>query len=243
MPAGPIRNWSSSANGAWRRSRPTGSRTRMRWRRQSRRTGPESRSDCGPPRFEPRSVGGQWVWGGVVAAWWMDRQETRKRAEIDAKENERKLAAAQAEFDRDARKQQAEERVPRLMEQALALRRQCKFREAENLLNQAAALASNGLTPLLVDQVGLAKEDLEVVERLDDIRMKQSIRIIELGGKWTYDTAKAPAMYLAVFRQRGFDFEHDEPARLAAWVDGSRVKVELVAALDDWAVFEPDPTL
>src|SRR5262249_41731205 len=32
--------------------------------------------------------------GGVVAAWWMDRQETRKRAEIDAKENERKLAAA-----------------------------------------------------------------------------------------------------------------------------------------------------
>src|SRR5262249_35643791 len=174
--------------------------------------------------------------GGVVAAWWMDRQETRKRAEIDAKENERKLAAAQAEFDRDARKQQAEERVPRLMEQALALRRQCKFREAENLLNQAAALASNGLTPLLVDQVGLAKEDLEVVERLDDIRMKQSIRIIELGGKWTYDTAKAPAMYLAVFRQRGFDFEHDEPARLAAWGDGSRVKVELVAAVGDWAV-------
>src|SRR5262249_24855053 len=77
--------------------------------------------------------------GGVVAAWWMDRHETRKRAEIDAKEYERKLAAAQAEFDRDARKQQAEERVPRLMEQALALRRQCKFREAENLLNQAAA--------------------------------------------------------------------------------------------------------
>jgi tetratricopeptide (TPR) repeat protein len=58
-------------------------------------------------------------------------------------------------------------------------------------------------------------------------------------GKGQFDTAKAPREYRAAFLAHGFDLEKGDPAALAAQVNAAGpIKAHLVAALDDWAVFE-----
>jgi tetratricopeptide (TPR) repeat protein len=92
----------------------------------------------------------------------------------------------------------------------------------------------------LKPEVELAKADLEFVVTLDAIRMKRSTWILESGGQGHFDEASAPPAYKAEFLARGFDMNAESTATRIA---DSPLRAELVAALDDWAIFEADPAL
>ena len=77
------------------------------------------------------------------------------------------------------------------------------------------------------------------IVELDAIRMKRSNLVIESGNQVKHDAKAAPPAYLKAFRSRGFDLETGDPATLAAQVNSSPIRAELIAFLDDWAVIEP----
>jgi tetratricopeptide (TPR) repeat protein len=169
------------------------------------------------------------VAGGVAFAWWQDHQAAARRAEQAAFEREREIA-----------ERQTRTRVPELVRLAADLRAQAKFADAARALGQAAGLAEAGAADLL-PAVERARADLAFVRQLDEIRYRKWLWVTE-GGRGRFDRAGAPPAYRAAFAARGFDFAEpidDVAARLAA----SEVKAELVAALDDWAVHEPDRVL
>jgi serine/threonine-protein kinase len=83
----------------------------------------------------------------------------------------------------------------------------------------------------LPQQLEATRQYLDLVRRLDDIRLDRSVRV--QGGH--FDRGKADRDYKAAFRAAGLGTPDDDEAEAAARVAKSRVKDALVAALDDWA--------
>jgi tetratricopeptide (TPR) repeat protein len=162
------------------------------------------------------------------------RETERLRLEGDKERAERERAAAVA---------RARERVPELLAQATDQRRRYLFDQAARTLGSAAELAND--LPDLAAEVAQARADLALVVELDTIRDKKWVRVfrdrqLDEGGVLDhFDTASAPLAYQRVLADRGYD-PFGEPAAFAERVRASKVKGELVAALDDWAVYEKD---
>src|SRR5262245_14518078 len=76
-----------------------------------------------------------------------------------------------------------------------------------------------------------ARRERRLAERLDAIHLN---RAAVVGGR--FDVRRADREYAAAFREAGFGQVGDDPAAVAARVESSTVRDELVAALDDWAV-------
>jgi tRNA A-37 threonylcarbamoyl transferase component Bud32/tetratricopeptide (TPR) repeat protein len=197
------------------------------------------------------------VAGGVGFAWWRDEQATEREVErerADAKlarsetdrvreSGERKTTETRAEAGRQARERETRERVPALLGLATDLRKLYRFREAGEAIDQAAALAGGGLTPELVPAVGRARGDLAFVVELDEIRVRESIWVPAPATQKKADARSPWRKYRAAFAARGFDLASADPGQLAERVRASWAWEELVAALDDWAVIEPDAGL
>ncbi len=123
---------------------------------------------------------------------------------------------------------------------AADLRRRYRFREAAAVLAQAAESTPADGPADLTDALQASRADLALVIELDDIRTRRSVWIALDGGKGRFDDASAPQAYRAALLARGVDGAAADPASAAHRIQESRVKVELVAALDDWAGLEPD---
>jgi tetratricopeptide (TPR) repeat protein len=154
--------------------------------------------------------------GTGLFAWWQDRQA---------------IALAK---ERQFKERQARDGIDAALTLSVALRKQYRFREAADSLEQAAQLTD--WAPDLAARVDQEKADFAFVVRLDDIRMKRSTWIAEPGGKGDFDFAGAAKDYPEAFRSRGLDILGTDPDAVAAGVAGSPIRGELVAALDDWAV-------
>jgi tetratricopeptide (TPR) repeat protein len=111
--------------------------------------------------------------------------------------------------------------------------REWRFREAVDLLEQTAAGLSAFAPGEARAQLERALADVRLAQRLDAIRLGRPAR-----ARGRRDATTAPA-YRAAFAEYGLNCDGD-PAALGERLAGSPIRDALVAALDDWALEEPD---
>jgi tetratricopeptide (TPR) repeat protein len=177
--------------------------------------------------------------GVGAAAWWQDRESRRRERERAQIEQERR----EQQHRRDRQEQTVRTGVAGALALAGELRKQYRFGEAADVLAGADRQLEAGLADDLRPAVARCRADLEFARRLDQIRQQKSTWIPEPDGRGRFDTTAAPPAYRAAFRARGLDLVHGRPDDLAARVAASAIRGELVAALDDWSVYEPDDRL
>jgi superkiller protein 3 len=128
---------------------------------------------------------------------------------------------------------QAEDRrraVAAALEKADGLQRQARWAEARAVLEQAEGRLGEGGPEELRGRLERARRDLDLVARLDAIRLKRATLV-----EGWFDHAGADRDYAAAFREAGLGEVGQNPEDVAARVRASAVREELVTALDDWA--------
>jgi serine/threonine-protein kinase len=110
-----------------------------------------------------------------------------------------------------------------------------RWADARAALERAEARLGRGGPDDLRGRLRQARRDLDLVIRLDAIRLRRATR----GGLAFYQ-ARADRDYQEAFREAGLFGAHDSPEGVAAVVQASAVRGALVAALEDWAVCCPD---
>jgi serine/threonine-protein kinase len=146
----------------------------------------------------------------------------------------RQVAERQAEQARQA----AELRVgvEAGLDRAADLRQRARWPEARAVLEQLdSRLGPNGPADLRT-RVGQARADVALVDRLEAIRLK---RATVSEGK--FDDRSAQQDYPLAFREAGLGGPEEDAAAVAARIGQSAIRTQLVAALDDWAVADPEP--
>jgi tetratricopeptide (TPR) repeat protein len=166
-----------------------------------------------------------------VFAWYTDRQAFERQQKEQLAATEHRLKA-----------EQARQGVAAYLTLAAELRREHKFRVADTALVQAAALAESG-APELLGAVKQARDELAFVVQLDGIRFRKWQYVAVPGGKGAFNTTIAPPEYRKAFAAHALDLAQIPPAEAAKVITSSAVKAELIAAVDDWALYEPDRVL
>jgi Flp pilus assembly protein TadD len=151
--------------------------------------------------------------GGAGALAWQ-REQARREAE----------QARQAEQQRQT--------VQATLSEVLRLRSQGRWDSGRTLLRHAEEQLGEQAPQELRDQLAQARRQLELVARLDDIRL-QAATIVE--GK--LDTAGADREYATVFAETGLGTEGESAEVVAQRIRDSGIAGELVATLDAWSVF------
>jgi tetratricopeptide (TPR) repeat protein len=95
-------------------------------------------------------------------------------------------------------------------------------------------LGANGPADLR-QQVNQARHDLELVNRLDEIRLRESTWV---NGQFDYEGADRA--YAEEFARTGLGRKEESPSNVAVRIQGSSIARHLVAALDDWALATKD---
>ncbi|MBA4065819.1 MAG: hypothetical protein C0501_19290 [Isosphaera sp.] len=203
--------------------------------------------------------------GGLLAvaaigagAWYVQKQAADKgrsdaeaarlrteNVEVDAERARQELLARQrAERARDG-VEDALARLPGLYGGAL-------WEEAAARVDGADALLGRDGDLLLRERVAAARRTTAFLARLDRIRLGKEavrskaapadpLRLDEVALETRPDRAGAAAEYAAAFREHGLDVPAGVPVAVAWRVKDSPVRGHLLAALDDWALTEPDP--
>ncbi len=168
---------------------------------------------------------------GLAFAWWQNVQANRRSRDELLLVQERAFKA-----------EQTRQGVAANLSLASNLRRQYRYKDAETALAQAAELAKGAEE--LAPAVWQAQVELAFVVQLDDIRYRKWLWV--MGGEGTpgtFNTAIAAPEYHRAFSTQNLDLKVLPPAMAAARIATSGVKAEVVAALDDWALNEPDTGL
>jgi eukaryotic-like serine/threonine-protein kinase len=120
--------------------------------------------------------------------------------------------------------------------QAVSLRRQFHFHEAQAFLDQARRLVEPAGPDELRRRVDQAQAQLDLVAELDTARLRTATPV-----KGKFEPAGAEPLYEEAFVKAGLGRPGDDSEAVAARVGDSTVRAELVAALDDWAWITQDP--
>ena len=175
--------------------------------------------------------------GGAFAWYSADRKATEAQLEGDKKASDTR-ANTEAEF----KEKQARQGIDANLTLAANLRKVYNFAEADRLLVQALEFAKSG-APDRVAEVERAREGLAFVRKLDGIRFRKWLFLAEAEGKGKFNTQIASPEYRAAFAEFGLDLTALAPTDAAAHIGASAVKADLVAAVDDWALYEPNNVL
>jgi serine/threonine-protein kinase len=134
--------------------------------------------------------------------------------------------------------QQAERRhaVEADLAQVAGLQERERWAEAGAVLERAEARLGEGGSGELRRRLGLARHDLDLAVRLDNVRLSRVSRV-----EGELNSEQADRDYEEAFSEAGLGKVYDDPDGVAARVRGSAVRGALVAALDDWAVCVTDP--
>ncbi len=135
------------------------------------------------------------------AAWWLDRQRAEQRRGVES-----------------------------ALEEVARLQGQGRWSEARAVLGQAKDRLGEGGPRDLREKLAQGECNLDLVARLDDIRLKRAT-LVEIG----LHSAYADREYEEAFREAGMEEVGGDTDKAAAWVSHSGVRGALVAALDDWA--------
>jgi tetratricopeptide (TPR) repeat protein/tRNA A-37 threonylcarbamoyl transferase component Bud32 len=124
----------------------------------------------------------------------------------------------------------AEQAVEQTVREATRLQEQGQWPEALSVVKRAeGALASGLVNEKLQESVRDLRADLEMVARLEDVRLQTT-------ADGDMDYAQADSAYAQAFQEFGIDVARLDPREAAERIQRTRVRVELAAALDDWAV-------
>jgi serine/threonine protein kinase/Flp pilus assembly protein TadD len=146
---------------------------------------------------------------------------------------ERQRAERRAEQARQ--EAQLRQGVEAALAEVVRLQGQARWGEARAVLSQAASRLGEEGPEDLRARVERARGDLDLVARLDDIRLSKATWF-----QGHFDFEGVDRTYAAVFAEAGLAKEGDDPAEAAGRVQVSAVRGSLVGALDDWAAFTPD---
>jgi serine/threonine-protein kinase len=141
----------------------------------------------------------------------------------------------QHELDRlEAARRQAElgDAVVSALDKVADLRQQARWGEARAVLEQVRQQLGPAGAEDLRRQVAQAEAELVLVDQLDAARLKGSV--------WMgsgFDNASAVREYTAAFRDAGLGDETEAAEIVAQRIRESAVREQLVAALDDWAMW------
>jgi serine/threonine-protein kinase len=144
-------------------------------------------------------------------------------------------ARAERKAEATQRDKELRNEVATSVAQAASLRKGYHFGEARELLEQARQRLESAGPDDLRRLVEWGRADLDLAERLDDIRIQGSAPI-----EGRYDPSWVEPRYGSVFAETGLGSVGDDIEVVAARVRGSAVREEIVAALDDWASITPD---
>jgi serine/threonine-protein kinase len=139
---------------------------------------------------------------GGVGAWWLAQQRAEQRQAV---------AAALAEVGR--------------------LQNAARWAEARAVLEQARQRLGEGGPHDLRQQLDRAHAGLDLVARLDTIKLKKATLVDA-----RFDFAGADREYEEAFREAGMVAVGGDAAAAAEWVAGTGVREAVLAALDDWAL-------
>jgi serine/threonine-protein kinase len=134
--------------------------------------------------------------------------------------------------------QRAEQRraVHEDLEQVATLLQAWRLPEAETAMGRAEGRVAGGGPADLLRRVHQVRKDLTLVDALDRIRLAAATLV-----EGRFDYASADQDYARLFREQGLAAEGEDPAAVAARVQGSAVRAQVVAALDHWATQTGDP--
>jgi serine/threonine-protein kinase len=121
------------------------------------------------------------------------------------------------------------------LKEAADLRDSARWEEARAVLDRAGGRLGWTGPNDLVRRLAQARRDLELVRRLNAIRLKRVTR-----GELAFYKAQADRAYAAAFQEAGLGRVASPPQRMAALINASAVREALVAALLDWAVCAAD---
>ena len=185
------------------------------------------------------------VLAGLIGfgAWWREKAAT----EATRIEGERKTEQAVAAAKQQATDERVRGNADEAVKLATDLRKRYRYGEAKSTLENALALIPADGPEDAREKLRRAADDLAFVVELDAIRMKRSTWIGKLStdpgrpNQGIIEIVSTPPAYRAAFLARRLDVVGGHPAAVAEGIRASVVKDDLVAALDDWSVFEPDP--
>ena len=137
--------------------------------------------------------------------------------------------------DRAARRVVLEREGAKALEEAETWRARDNLPEALAAVRRAEALLSTGgVGEELRRRARRWRTDLDMVERLEEIRLQQA----DLEGDRFQYTQTGPA-YAAAFRDYGVDVAAGDVAAQAGRIRDSAIREQLAAALDDWSWVKP----
>jgi serine/threonine-protein kinase len=116
------------------------------------------------------------------------------------------------------------------LKEAAGRRDRARWAEGRAALERAEARLGEAGSDDLRRRIAQARHNLDLVMRLDKIRLKRVTR-----GELAFYKEQANKAYAEVFQKEGLGKVYDPPASVAAAVQASAVRGALVAALDDWA--------
>ena len=112
-----------------------------------------------------------------------------------------------------------------------SLQQRARWAEARAALGRAETWYQGGGPGDLRERIAVARLDLDLVIRLDAIRLERVTR-----GELAFYKRKANRDYLRTLESAGLGTSHDPPARVAALINASPVRGALVDAVCDWAL-------
>jgi serine/threonine-protein kinase len=117
-----------------------------------------------------------------------------------------------------------------------ALEKSARWTEAQAVLDRAAVRLGGGGSADLRRQLDQAQRDLDLVIRLDSLRLRRAT-----SGELLFYKAQADLGYQAAFENAGFGTVRDAPENVAVRIKASAVHGALAASLDDWLLCVADP--
>jgi serine/threonine-protein kinase len=141
------------------------------------------------------------VVAGMAGAWWLDRQRVQWRQRVEA-----------------------------TLGKVWQLQGEARWGEAQAVLDQARSQVGDKGPQDLKDRLTRTQMELDLVKRLDDVRLKKATVIDD-----KFDLAGADRGYEEAFRAAGMGEVGGDAAAAADWVRAKTVREVLVAALGDWA--------
>jgi serine/threonine protein kinase/Flp pilus assembly protein TadD len=139
--------------------------------------------------------------------------------------------------DRAARSELTEREASRALDEANMFQARAKWPEALEVVKRAEGFLVVGGSEPLHERVRELRKDLEMVQRLEQIRLRLPVDEVEVSSDWK----RQDVLYARAFREYGIDVEALEPAEAARRVRAASIRLELTAALDHWAYLRESP--
>jgi serine/threonine protein kinase/Tfp pilus assembly protein PilF len=133
--------------------------------------------------------------------------------------------------DRSARETATDQAAGQALKEAVELQGKRKWPQALDAAKLAEGILAGGGSEQLRRRVRERREDLEMVLRLEDLRLPPADRAVQ---NFT-PQGKQDAAYAPAFRDFGIDLEVLEPGEAAERIRARSICLELAVALDDWA--------